>query len=77
MTGPLGPEVRVIACGGEPTPSDLATLQEFAAALALPTPHLVRLALLEADTSGMPEVAEARARHAAGCSAPECQPDVA
>jgi hypothetical protein len=62
----------VIVCGGEPTPDDLAKLQEFAAALALPTPHLVRLALLEQDVSGMPEVAEALARHAAGCAAPEC-----
>ena len=63
----------VFMCGGEPSPDDLAAVQEFAAALALPTEHLTRLALLEMDTSGAPEVAEALARHAEGCDRPECQ----
>lgn len=34
-------------CGGTPTPDDLAKVQEFAAALALPTEREVRLALIE------------------------------
>jgi hypothetical protein len=69
----------VIVCGGDPSPDDLAALQEFAAALALPSEHLTRLALLEMDTSGDPAVAEALERHAATCRRPECTggPDVA
>jgi len=62
-----------IVCGGTPTPDDLAKLQGFQAALAQPTEHLTRLALLEMDESGLPEVAEALAHHAAECDRPECQ----
>lgn len=39
--------MSAILCGGEPTPADLATIQEFGAALAQPTQHLQRLALIE------------------------------
>ncbi|QDP45505.1 hypothetical protein SEA_FUZZBUSTER_21 [Microbacterium phage FuzzBuster] len=62
-----------ILCGGTPTPDDLAKVQEFQAALAQPTEHLTRLALVEMDESGAPEIADFLARHAAGCDQPECQ----
>ena len=39
--------MKAILCGGTPSPHDLAVIQEFAAALQLPTDRERRLALLE------------------------------
>lgn len=41
----------VFLCGGKPTPKDLATVQDFSAALAQPTKHLQALAMLEMGDS--------------------------
>lgn len=57
----------VLMCGGKPSPSDLATVQEFAAALAQPTKHRQLLALLEMGET--PEERDALARHASRCCA--------
>lgn len=66
---------NVIMCGGNPTPDDLAKVQEFAAALAQPTDHLMNVALVEQMAEGGDEeCADALKRHAEHCRYPECQP---
>lgn len=64
-------EARVTAfmCGGKPSPEDLATVQEFQAALTQPTKHLQALAFLEMGDSD--EERAALAEHARKCCA-EC-----
>lgn len=61
------PMPNAFLCGGKPTPADLATIQEFAAALALPTKHQQAIALLEMGATDAER--EALARHASRCCA--------
>lgn len=51
-----------LMCGGTPTPSDLAKVQEFSAALARPTRHLQQLAIMEMDAES-PDYAAVLAAH--------------
>lgn len=54
--------MSALLCGGKPTPDGLAKVQDFQAALAQPTRHLQRLAIMEMDADN-PEYAAVLATH--------------